>query len=318
VAHADGSIGRLLLKLSRVDVLVLDDFAMAPLKDSERRDFLEICDDRYQRRSLILTSQMPIARWHEQIGDPSIADSILDRLVHNAYRIELHGDSIRKEKARKAQVGRRNEYRGALSSQTCLGLVRGGNGNGLRSTTAFRCGFQVVRLALPACRPQPGVDLRTAGLQELCRNEICTLGGSSIEIRDRFWPYQRATSLAADSGLAEYIERVKQCFLKRCCVRSTFTAADENLAAQLYRKGVSVVEVERAILLGCMRKYITLTNNGLGTPITSLHYFRDLIAEVRQEISPTYWDYIAHKIRTTEEQFRRSPLLLQLMERQTN
>src|SRR6202050_3261821 len=105
VAHADGSIGRLLIRLSRTDVLLLDDFAMAPLKDTERRDFLEICDDRYQRRSLILTSQMPIARWHEQIGDPSIADSILDRLVHNAYRIELHGDSIRKEKARKAQVG---------------------------------------------------------------------------------------------------------------------------------------------------------------------------------------------------------------------
>ena len=64
VAHVDGSLGRLLAKLSRLDILVLDDFAMAPLKDSERRDFLEICDDRYQRRSLILTSQMPLAHWH--------------------------------------------------------------------------------------------------------------------------------------------------------------------------------------------------------------------------------------------------------------
>jgi DNA replication protein DnaC len=82
-------------------VLVLDDFAMAPLKDSERRDFLEICDDRYQRRSMILTSQMPIAHWHEQIGDPSIADSILDRVIHNAYRVELAGESMRKKKARK-------------------------------------------------------------------------------------------------------------------------------------------------------------------------------------------------------------------------
>jgi len=82
-------------------VLVLDDFAMAPLKDGERRDFLEICDDRYQRRSVILTSQMPIAHWHEQIGDPTIADSILDRLVHNAYRIELNGESMRKKHARK-------------------------------------------------------------------------------------------------------------------------------------------------------------------------------------------------------------------------
>jgi DNA replication protein DnaC len=98
IAHADGSIGRLLLKLSRVDVLLLDDFAMAPLNDSERRDILEICDDRYQRRSVILTSQLPVAHWHEQIGDPTIADSILDRLVHNAYRIELAGESMRKQR----------------------------------------------------------------------------------------------------------------------------------------------------------------------------------------------------------------------------
>jgi DNA replication protein DnaC len=98
VAHADGSIGRFLLRLSRIDILLLDDFAMAPLKDAERRDFLEICDDRYQRRSLILTSQMPVALWHEQIGDPTIADSILDRLIHNAYRVELKGESMRKKR----------------------------------------------------------------------------------------------------------------------------------------------------------------------------------------------------------------------------
>ncbi len=101
VADVDGSIGRLLLKLARVDILLLDDFAMAPLKGSERRDFLEICDDRYQRHSMILTSQMPIAHWHEQIGDPTLADSILDRLVHNAYRIELNGESLRKKRGRR-------------------------------------------------------------------------------------------------------------------------------------------------------------------------------------------------------------------------
>jgi DNA replication protein DnaC len=99
VAHADGSFGRLLGKLSRIDVLVLDDFAMSPFKDSERRDLLEICDDRYQRRSMILTSQLPIARWHEQIGDATVADSILDRVVHNAHRIDLKGESIRKTRA---------------------------------------------------------------------------------------------------------------------------------------------------------------------------------------------------------------------------
>lgn len=103
VAHVDGSLGRLLTKLARIDILVLDDFAMAPLKDSERRDFLELCDDRYQRRSVILTSQLPLAHWHEQIGDPTLADSILDRLVHNAYRIELNGESMRKKRNRKPE-----------------------------------------------------------------------------------------------------------------------------------------------------------------------------------------------------------------------
>jgi DNA replication protein DnaC len=103
VAHVDGSFGRLLSKLSRIDILVLDDFAMAPLKDSERRDFLEICDDRYQQRSLILTSQMPLAHWHEQIGNATVADSILDRVVHNAYRLELNGESMRKQRGRKPE-----------------------------------------------------------------------------------------------------------------------------------------------------------------------------------------------------------------------
>ena len=103
VARVDGSFGQFLSKLSRIDVLVLDDFAMAPLKEQERRDFLEICDHRYQRRSTILTSQVPVNHWHEQIGDPTLADSIMDRLVHNAYRIELDGESIRKVRGRKPE-----------------------------------------------------------------------------------------------------------------------------------------------------------------------------------------------------------------------
>jgi DNA replication protein DnaC len=103
VAHADGSIGRMLVRLAQIDVRLLDDFAMAPLKDSERCDFLEVCDDRYQRRSMILTSQIPVAHWHEQIGDPTLADSILDRFLHNAYRLELNGESIRKKLGRKPE-----------------------------------------------------------------------------------------------------------------------------------------------------------------------------------------------------------------------
>ena len=96
LARADGSLRHLLAKLGRIDVMVIDDWAMAPLAESERRDFWEICEERYQRRSTVLTSQLPITRWHEQIGDPTLADGILDRLVHNAHRIEMKGDSMRK------------------------------------------------------------------------------------------------------------------------------------------------------------------------------------------------------------------------------
>jgi DNA replication protein DnaC len=98
IARADGSLRSLLARLSRIDVLVIDDWAMAPLAETERRDFWEICEDRYQTRSTILTSQLPVARWHEQIGDPTAADGILDRLVHNAHRIEMRGDSMRKKR----------------------------------------------------------------------------------------------------------------------------------------------------------------------------------------------------------------------------
>jgi DNA replication protein DnaC len=83
-----------------IDVLVIDDWVMAPLSEPERRDFWEICEDRYQVRSTVLTSQLPVSRWHEQIGDPTLADGILDRLVHNAHRIEMRGDSMRKNRGK--------------------------------------------------------------------------------------------------------------------------------------------------------------------------------------------------------------------------
>ncbi len=100
-ARADGSHSKLLYQLGRVDLLIVDDFCMAPMNDTERRDFLEICDTRYQARSTLLTSQLPVASWHAQIGDPTIADSTLDRLVHNAHRIEFQGESMRRKRGRK-------------------------------------------------------------------------------------------------------------------------------------------------------------------------------------------------------------------------
>jgi DNA replication protein DnaC len=100
LARADGSFRSLLGRMSRIDMLVIDDWAMAPLSEPERRDFWEICEDRYQVRSLVLTSQLPVTRWHEQIGDLTVADGILDRLVHNAHRIEMRGKSMRKQRGK--------------------------------------------------------------------------------------------------------------------------------------------------------------------------------------------------------------------------
>jgi len=98
LARADGTYPRWLAKVARFDVVVLDDWGLVPLAESERRDLLEIMEDRYGNRSTILTSQMPVAQWHDQVGDPTIADAFCDRLLHNAHRIELHGPSRRQEK----------------------------------------------------------------------------------------------------------------------------------------------------------------------------------------------------------------------------
>lgn len=97
LARADGTYIRLLAKLARVDVLLLDDFGLVPLQEPERRDLLEILEDRYGTRSTIITSQVPPAHWHEYLGDPTLADAICDRLLHNAHRLVLKGPSRRKE-----------------------------------------------------------------------------------------------------------------------------------------------------------------------------------------------------------------------------
>jgi DNA replication protein DnaC len=99
LAKGDGRYARALKALARVDLLILDDWGPEKLDDDQRRDLLEIVEDRYERRSTIVTSQIPVDRWYEIIGNPTIADAILDRLVHNAYRIELSGESLRKQRS---------------------------------------------------------------------------------------------------------------------------------------------------------------------------------------------------------------------------
>jgi len=98
IARADGTYRSKLASLARIDLLVFDDWLIAPLQDAHRRDLLEILDDRYDNRSTLVASQLPVELWHEAIGDPTLADAILDRLVHNAYRLDVKGDSLRKAK----------------------------------------------------------------------------------------------------------------------------------------------------------------------------------------------------------------------------
>ena len=111
LAHGDGRFTRLFRMLVKVDLLVLDDWGPDRLSASQRRDLMEIVEDRHGRGSILITSQLPVATWHEVIGEPTLGDAILDRIVHNAYRLELDGPSMRKIKASEttSQLGARGD-----------------------------------------------------------------------------------------------------------------------------------------------------------------------------------------------------------------
>lgn len=97
VAHGDGSFGRRLAQLARIDLLAIDDFAIAPITAPERNDLLELLDDRVGTRATLITSQLPVTAWHEWLADPTLADAILDRIVHAAHKIALKGESMRRK-----------------------------------------------------------------------------------------------------------------------------------------------------------------------------------------------------------------------------
>jgi DNA replication protein DnaC len=99
IAKGDGRYPKLMASLAKTDVLILDDWGLATLSDENRRDVLELLEDRHGRCATIVTSQFPVEHWHEAIGNPTLADAILDRLLHNAYKIILRGDSMRKRHA---------------------------------------------------------------------------------------------------------------------------------------------------------------------------------------------------------------------------
>lgn len=108
LAHGDGHFPRLFRSLTKTDLLILDDWGPERLNAAQRRDLMEIVEDRYEAGSTLITSQLPIDAWHDVIGEPTFADAILDRLVHNAYRIELDGQSMRKTNVKKGDETENN------------------------------------------------------------------------------------------------------------------------------------------------------------------------------------------------------------------
>jgi DNA replication protein DnaC len=129
-------------QLAKADLIVIDDFGIAPLADESVRDLLAILDDRYDRRSTLITSQLPLDQWHAYLGDRTVADAILDRLVHNSYRLVLKGDSMRKHPRLGAQERRPLTTEGELTKQRFSPIV---------SITASHPG--------PACPGTPGPDI---------------------------------------------------------------------------------------------------------------------------------------------------------------
>jgi len=153
----------------------------------------------------------------------------------------------------------------------------------------------------------------TTYLEELQKQEVGLVYRAAnqhqvgrIEIRDRFWPYDKQASASMeDPEEALFVARVRGLYLEPACVSSTFSAADEKLAADWYRAGLALDQIQRAILLGCARKYVALFNHANGSPITSLQYFVGLVQEVAaMELNLNYWRYLAARVRKMESQWR--------------
>jgi hypothetical protein len=143
-----------------------------------------------------------------------------------------------------------------------------------------------------------------ACLGELYRDKVCECCGGSVEICDRFWPYQKLSGMAAAAPEVEFVRQVRTAFLKPACVRSTFTAADEKLALNLYRRKVPLEQVRWAIWLGCARKYMAMLNGQTRQPIASLAYFASLIEEVSQpQIPASYWDHVRRRMEEMEKRW---------------
>lgn len=158
---------------------------------------------------------------------------------------------------------------------------------------------------IAAALQKTGDDIR-ACLTELDRAGVCHRGSEDlVRICDSFWPYTRAELSMREQQTEFYIREVKRLLLARLCVSTAFTSADRCIAAEWHRTGVSLQMVERAIQLGCLRKYAALINHGYGTPITTLAYFRSLIEEVTNSEAPVdYWPYVRLRLADLERRWR--------------
>jgi hypothetical protein len=149
-------------------------------------------------------------------------------------------------------------------------------------------------------------------LDELQAHAVCCVvrdEGSMfmLEICDRFWPYQRQQPPGRSGQEAEFVQKVRGLFLAPACVQAGFSAADEKLAIDLYRRGVSMEQITRSILLGCARKYVSMLNAKVRTPITSLQYFSDIVEEVRESAIPeSYWEPLRAKVTRMEQQWQQA------------
>jgi hypothetical protein len=145
-------------------------------------------------------------------------------------------------------------------------------------------------------------------LSQLSSHGVCHRRGGVLEIRDRFWPYQKQLPATPDNRQADYVRSVRGAFLEPACVSSMFTPADEKLAADLYRRGVSLETLRRAIWLGCARKYVAMLNGQPPAPIASLGYFTALLDEVtRASVSDSYWEHVRQKLQTLERRWQQPP-----------
>jgi hypothetical protein len=139
-------------------------------------------------------------------------------------------------------------------------------------------------------------------MAELCQPEVCApIGGAAVEICERFWPYEKPAIAESGPDQASYIEQVRRVLLRPACVKASFSAADQRLAANFYRRGVTLNQLERAVWLGSARKYIALLNGQSPMLITSLHYFTGLVEEVGSTtVADSYWLHVRRKAEELE------------------